>query len=121
MLEQAEAERQKGGSSTVGEEAEVTDAHKAAWQQVKQEAAQELIDRQSHDPWLVSVGGVSPAEVNVAIGESDQSAVGDGDAVGIGAEVTQDMLWSAEGWLGVDHPVVTEQATQPSSEVLWFG
>jgi hypothetical protein len=31
----------------VGEEAEVTDAHEAARQQVKQKAAQELIDGQS--------------------------------------------------------------------------
>jgi hypothetical protein len=43
-LEQAEAEWQEGGALPVGEEAEVADAHEAARQQVKQEAAQELFD-----------------------------------------------------------------------------
>jgi uncharacterized membrane protein len=43
-LEQPEAERQQCGSLAVGKEAEVTDAHEAAWQQVQKEATQELID-----------------------------------------------------------------------------
>jgi hypothetical protein len=51
----------------VGEEAEVADAHEAARQQVEQEAAQELIDRQSEQALLVGVGGVSPAEGDLAL------------------------------------------------------
>jgi hypothetical protein len=39
-----------------------------------------------HEPLLVAVSGVSPAEGDVAVGESNQSVVGDGDAVGVGAE-----------------------------------
>ena len=42
-----EAEREQRSTSPVGEESEVADAHEAAWQQVEQEAAQELVDRQS--------------------------------------------------------------------------
>ena len=68
--------------STMSEEAEVADAHKPAWQQVKQEAAQELFDRQSHDPLLVAVSGVAPAKGYVALGEGNQPAVGNGNAVG---------------------------------------
>jgi hypothetical protein len=64
----------------VGQQAEVTDAHEAARKQVKQEAAQELIDRQSQQPLLVSMSGVSPAERDVAFRESNQPAAGDGDA-----------------------------------------
>ena len=44
--EQLEAEWQQPGASSVGEEAEVADAHEAARQQVEQEAAQELVDGQ---------------------------------------------------------------------------
>jgi hypothetical protein len=83
----------------VGEEAEVADADEAAWQQVQKEATQELIDRQAHDALLVAVGGVSPAKAYVALGKSNEPAVGDGDAVGVGAEITQGMFRSAEGLL----------------------
>ena len=93
----------------VGEEAEVADAYETAWQQVEQEAAQELFDRQSHQPLLVAVSGVSPAEGDVAVGKSDQSAVGNGDAMGVGAEIAQHMFRPAERPFGVDDPVVTEQ------------
>ena len=48
---------------------------------MEQESAQELLDRQSHEPVLVAVGGVAPAEGHVAVGESDQPAVGYGDAM----------------------------------------
>ena len=78
-----EAERQQRGALPVGEEAEVADAYEAAWQQVEQEAAQELVDRQSKEPLLVGVRGISPAEGDVALLKGDQSAVGDGDAVGL--------------------------------------
>jgi hypothetical protein len=105
----------------VGEEAEVADADEAAWQQVEEEAAQELVDGQAHDALPVAVGGVSPAEADVAVGEGDQSAVGDADAMGIGAEITQRVLGSAEGTLGVDDPVVTEQKSEPGGEVAWLG
>jgi zinc protease len=46
------------------------------------------------------VGGVSPAEGDVARGESNQPAVGDGDAMGVCAEIAQHMLWSTKRPLG---------------------
>ena len=82
-----EAEWQQRGASPVGEEAEVADAHEAAWQQVEQEAAQELVEGQSQEPLLVGVGGVSPTEGDVALLEGDESTVGDGDAMGVAAEI----------------------------------
>ena len=107
-LEQSETERKEFCSLSVGEEAEVADAHKAARQQVKEEAAQELIDGQIHEPFLVAVSGVAPAKGYVALGESNQPAVGDGDAMGVGAEIAQHMFRSSERSFGVDNPVVTE-------------
>jgi hypothetical protein len=87
-LEQLKAERQEEGALPVGEESEVADAYEAAWQQMEQESAQKLLDIQSHEPLLVAMGGVSPTERNLAIGKSDESVVGDGDAVSVGAEIT---------------------------------
>ena len=47
--------------------------------------------------------------------------VGDGDAVGIAAEILQDVLGSTEGWFGVDDPIAAEEGTQPGSEELGMG
>ena len=88
---------------------------------MEQEAAQELIDWQSHEPFLVAVRGIAPAEGDVTIGESDQPRVGDGDAMGVGAEIAQHMFPAAEGRLGVNDPVVAEQYPQPSSESARLG
>src|SRR3974377_51853 len=47
--------------------------------------------------------------------------VGDGDAVGIAAEILQHVLGSAEGWFGADDPIFAEERTQPGSEELRMG
>jgi hypothetical protein len=49
------------------------------------------------------------AEGHVAIVQSQQSVIGDGDAMGIGTEIAQHVFRPAEGWLGVDDPVMAEQ------------
>ena len=104
-----EAERQECGAIPVGEESEVADADEAGRQQMEQESAQELIYGQSHEPLLVAMCRIAPAESDVAIGESDEPGVGDGDAMGVCAEIAQHVFGSAEGALGVNDPVMTEQ------------
>ena len=119
-LEQPETEWKKLRSPSVSKKSEVADAHEAARQQVQQEAAQELFDRQDHEPFLVAVSGVAPAKGYVALGESNQPAVGNGDAMSISAEIAQHMFWPAERRFGVDNPVVTEQYPQPCGECARF-
>ena len=109
LLEQSETEWKKLRSPSVSEKSEVADAHKAARQQVQEEASQELIDGQSHQPLLVAVSRVAPAKSYVALGEINQPAVGNGNAVGVGTEIAQCVFWPAERALGVDDPVVAEQ------------
>src|SRR5579863_8744621 len=87
---------------------------------MEQEAAQKLVDSQSHDPFLVAVSGIAPAEGDIALGESDQPGVGDGDAMGVCAEIAQHMFGAAERLLGVDNPVVAKQGTQPGGEGAWL-
>ena len=105
----------------VGEESEVANTHEAAWQQMEQEPTQELLDIQSHEPLFVAMGGVSPLECDLALGESDQPAVGDGDAMGVGAQIAQHIFRPSEGPLGVDDPVMAEQYPQPCCEGTWLG
>jgi hypothetical protein len=88
---------------------------------MEQEAAQELIDIQGHEPLPVAMRGIAPAEGDVAIGESEQSGVGDGDAMRVGAKITQHMFRSAEGRLGINDPVVAEQHPQPGGECARLG
>ena len=105
----------------VGQKSEVADAHEAAWQHVEQEAAEELIDRQSHNPLAVAVFGIAPLERDFAISKSKQPVVGDGDAVSVVSEIAQHVFRSTEGRLGINHPVLAEQQSEPGCEALRVG
>lgn len=120
LLEQARTEWKEFCSPPISKKSEVADAHKTVWQQVKKEAAQELFDGQSHQPRLVAMSRVAPAKNDVPVGESNQPAVGDGDAVSVSPEIAQHMFWAAERLFGVDDPVVTEQYPQPGGEGARF-
>jgi hypothetical protein len=110
------AERQEGGAATVSQEAEGADANEAAGQHMQQEATQELWCHERHHSLVISVGIVSPAEGDLMVGEGNETVVGEGDAVGVAGEVAEDMMGTAEGWFGIDDPVLTEQGAQESAE-----
>jgi len=67
------------------------------------------------------VGRVPPTKGNLAVGQSDEAVVGDGDTMGIATEILQDILGSAEGWFGVDDPISAEERTQPGGVELGMG
>jgi hypothetical protein len=69
--ERCEAQRQQRSPLAVGQEAEVADADEALGEQVEQEAAQELIQRQGHEILLVVLGRIAPAKGDLAMGEGD--------------------------------------------------
>src|SRR5207342_2168984 len=73
----------------VGHEAKVPDADKALRQDVKQEPADELLGGNGHHTLHVSVGVVTPTEGDGVAVESEQSMIGDGDAVSVTAEITE--------------------------------
>jgi len=99
-------------------QAVVADLVDALGQDVLQEPTEELVGGQRHFPLLVLVGGVPPAERDLAVGERHQAVVGDRHPVGVAAEVTEGMLRSAEGTLGVDNPLAAEQRPQPGGKGL---
>jgi hypothetical protein len=47
--------------------------------------------------------------------------VGDGHAMGIAGQVVEHMVGAAKGWLGVDHPVLTEQLPEEVGEAAGSG
>jgi hypothetical protein len=61
---------------------------------------------------------VLPGEADLAVGERDQPAVGDGDAMGVTAELGKHLFGAAERWLGVDHPVEVQQFAEMAGEGL---
>ena len=98
----------------------MTDADEARGKHVEQEAAQELLHRQGHQTLLVTMRGVSPAKGDLAALEGDQAVIGDGHAVGVAAEITENIFGATEGRFAVDHPVVTEEGAEEGSESLRF-
>ena len=75
-----------------------------------QDAAQEL-DGVEGQPFLfAAVLVVLDGEGDLASLEVDDAVVGDGHAVGVAAQVAEDLLGSAEGRLGVDDPVLAVEA-----------
>jgi len=59
---------------------------------------------------------VFPAKRDSIIPERNQSMVGDGDAVRIASEIVQNMLGTAERWLGIDDPVLVEELAEELAE-----
>lgn len=81
------------------------DAVKAAWQDVEQEAADELVRRERHDalPFGTVATVVLVAEGDAGLVERNQTSVRDGDPVGIAREIGEHGLGAGERRLGIDH------------------
>ena len=107
--EQGACQGQQLFAEAVGEQAVVADAHEALGKHVKEEAAQELHGVEGHDTLLAAVCIIPPAEADVLAVEGREAVVGDGHAVGVTAEIAQDMFRSAEGRLGIDEPLLLAQ------------
>src|SRR5215472_9454844 len=139
-----------GGTIAVGEEAIVADPVEALGQHVHQEAADELMRGERHRlPAVGAVGAVDavvlpPEGDGIGVG-GDQSAVGDGDAMGVAREIAQDLLarrtapWcrpplrQEKSWKGewkcnlkpfevtqrVRHPPGRGAARQPEASLAW--
>jgi len=83
---------------------------------MQEESAQELIQGYGHQFLLIVVRRVPPAKGDLAVGQRDQSMVGDGDTVSVAAEILEHILGAPEGRLGVDYPVFAKQWSQPGGE-----
>jgi hypothetical protein len=61
---------------------------------------------------------VAPTKGNLVVGARDESMVGDGHAMSVTAEILEHVLWATERWFCIDHPILSEQWSQPGSESL---
>src|ERR1700731_2055528 len=84
----------------------MANAVKTSWQDMDEEAADELVGREPHDllPRVAIDAVILVLERDAGAAASKQAAVGDGDAVGIARQIGQHGLGAAEGAFAVDHP-----------------
>ncbi len=107
--EQCARQGQQLFAEAVGEQAIAADAHESFWQYMQEKAAEEVHGIEGHDALPAAVGIIAPEETDALAVECGDAVVGDSHAVGVAAEVTQNMFGAAEGRLGMDVPVLVFQ------------
>ena len=105
-------------SAAIGEQPEMANAYESQGQDMEEETADELVAGQGHGFDAIGVSVITPTETDLALGEVDETVVGECDTVGISPEVGDDLLRSGEGTLGVDHPIVRTQRFEEGGEAL---
>ena len=88
---------------SMSQESEVADSDKAGRQHVLKESPDEFLGIQGHLADLLGAV-VTITEGDFAISDVGEPVVGDGNSVGVPAEVVEDLLWASERLLGVDDP-----------------
>jgi hypothetical protein len=99
----------------IREQTIMTYAMESIGKHVEQEATHELANGKLHD--LVFVVAiltvVLPAKADMLIGQAEQPAVADGDAMGVPGKIGQDLLRACERTLGVNGPFPHAQGMPP--------
>ena len=99
-----------------GQKAEMADAYEATRQHMQQEPTQEFVGGDGHFALFVAVSIVFPSECDFAVGKGQEAVVGDGHAMGVAGQILEYVFWSAEGWLGIDDPILPEQLAQKGTK-----
>ena len=76
------------------------------------------IARQRHDALLAAMGVILIAEGDAFPVEGQQAVIGNGDAMGVAAQIAEHMGGSAERWLGIDDPLLVLQSLHQSCKQL---
>ena len=115
--------REAGLSGRADEKAVVPNTVEAARQDMEQEAADELIDRERHvlPPVAVVTTIVRVAEGDDSFVEGDQAAVRDCDPMGVAGQVGEHCLRSRERCLGIGHPTLLPDRREMPQECLPLG
>ena len=83
---------------------------------MQHESTQKLFGGDDHLALLAAVSVVLPPEGDLAVGNGDETVIGDGDTMGIAGQVVENMFGAAEGWLGVDDPVLLAEFPEQVTE-----
>jgi len=108
-------------AAAISQEPELAQTLKAARQDVQQKTPDELTSCESHGPLLSAVSVVFPAKSNVAVFKCQQALVGDGHAVRVTTEISQNLRWSTKGRLGIDAPLARPKTCEQPLKREGFG
>jgi len=99
----------------------VANPNESPWQHMQQKAPQKLVGADGHGPLLIPVGVILPPECDLAVLESNQSMVGDGNAMRVLSEVMQHVFGSTKGPFCIYDPILSEELPQETAERLGIG
>src|SRR5271166_3529358 len=103
-------------AARVGEKAEVANAAEALGQDMQEKAAHELVGVQRHRLGLVLAAMILPPKADAAIAAIEKTAVGDGDAMRVAAEIVEDLRGAGKRAFGKDDPGVFESGSRYSAK-----
>src|SRR5439155_8366053 len=92
-IEERSTQHELVGAMAVSKQAVVANAVEPVRQDVEQEAPHELTDRQSHDfaSRRTALPVILPAKTDMVVVEIEQSAIGDGDTVGVTGQIGENL------------------------------
>src|SRR5215510_2927198 len=88
---------------------------------MQEKATQELACPECHLALFATSGVVLPSEGNALSIECQQSMIGNGHAMGVAAQIAQNLPGSTKGLLGIDDPVLAMQAANQLCELARIG
>jgi hypothetical protein len=97
------------GAVAVGEQAVVTDAMEAVWQDVHQKAPNELTGLECHHFALAVLAIILPAKAELPVGQRNQPAIGDCNAMSVTRKMGEYLLGASEWMLGKYDPFAPAQ------------
>lgn len=94
--EEPSAEDKLVAAGAIGEEAVMADAVESVRQGMQEKAADELVGFERHHLVDGAPSVVLPSEADLAVGQRDQATVGNGDTMGVAAQIGQHLFGSAD-------------------------
>ena len=113
------AELKQGLGVRVGHGAEIANADEAFRQHMQEETPDELVGSECHFAFRVGVAVIPPVKPDLVVIKRNQSMIGDGDPVGVAAQVTEHLFGPTEGRFDIDDPVVGMDAADQGAKAPW--
>ena len=84
-----------------------------------EEAAEKLFREDGQRGLSAALGIALPTKADRFLRDREHTVVGDGDPMGVASEIVENRLGSAEGRLGVDHPILSKQSFAGTLRSCW--
>lgn len=103
-----------------GHQSVVTRLHESVGKDVKKEPSDELMRRYGYGSFPSGILVVPGKESEPVVADLDEAMVGDGNLVGVAAQVLEDLLRPSERLFGVYDPFFCIEFVRESPEILWL-